>query len=215
MLELAPGIGLTGKVWASGCSAWVPDLSNEPAGSLVRGELAIRLGLRSAFAVPVVASEAGPILGIMTLLSRETLECDEPLLQAMTTLGCQIGLFAERRRAEAELMQVNARLNAVLDASTQVSIIATDPGGMITVFNPGAERMLGYDGRRDGRQVDAPACSTTPGRSRPTPRGCRPSSARRSAGSIPSSSGLAAAATTSASGPTSARTARGSPSCWP
>ena len=56
----------------------------------------------------------------MTFLSREPLECDEPLLQAMTTLGRQIGLFAERRRAEAELTQVNARLNAVLDASTQV-----------------------------------------------------------------------------------------------
>ena len=62
----------------------------------------------------------------------------------MTTLGRQIGLFAERRRTEAELMQVNARLNALLDASTQVSIIAADPDGLITVFNPGAERMLGY-----------------------------------------------------------------------
>ena len=72
------------------------------------------------------------------------LERDEPLLQAMTTLGRQIGLFAERRRTQAELMQVNARLNALLDASTQVSIIATDPDGLITVFNPGAERMLGY-----------------------------------------------------------------------
>ena len=37
--------------------------------------------------------------------------------------------------------------NAVLDASTQVSIIATDPEGLITVFNPGAERMLGYAAR--------------------------------------------------------------------
>ncbi|MGO9600915.1 MAG: PAS domain S-box protein [Isosphaeraceae bacterium] len=52
--------------------------------------------------------------------------------------------MAERRRTQAELMRVNARLNAVLDASTQVSIIATDPDGLITVFNPGAKRMLGY-----------------------------------------------------------------------
>jgi PAS domain S-box-containing protein len=52
--------------------------------------------------------------------------------------------IAERWRAEAELTQVNARLNAVLAASTQVAIIATDPRGLITVFNPGAERMLGY-----------------------------------------------------------------------
>jgi PAS domain S-box-containing protein len=32
----------------------------------------------------------------------------------------------------------------VLDAVTQVSIIATDAGGLITVFNRGAEQMLGY-----------------------------------------------------------------------
>src|SRR5208337_1154634 len=115
-----------------------------PGGRLVRRDLAVRTGLRSAFSFPIIASEAGPILGVMTFLSRESLERDEPLLQAMTTLGRQIGLFAERRRTEAELMQVNARLNALLDASTQVSIIAADRDGLITVFNPGAERMLGY-----------------------------------------------------------------------
>ena len=33
---------------------------------------------------------------------------------------------------------------SVLDAATEVSIIATDPTGTITVFNRGAEKMLGY-----------------------------------------------------------------------
>jgi len=142
--EFSPGVGLTGRVWSTGCSAWIDDLTHEPGGRLVRRELAVRTGLRSAFSFPIMASEAGPILGVMTFLSREPLQRDEPLLQAMTTLGQQIGLFAERRRTQAELMQVNARLNALLDASTQVSIMATDPRGLITVFNPGAERMLGY-----------------------------------------------------------------------
>ena len=32
----------------------------------------------------------------------------------------------------------------VLDAATEQSLIATDPNGLITVFNTGAERMLGY-----------------------------------------------------------------------
>ena len=38
-----------------------------------------------------------------------------------------------------------AWLSAILASATQVSIIATDPKGVITLFNPGAERMLGYD----------------------------------------------------------------------
>ena len=146
-LQFPPGVGLMGCVWSSGCSAWVSDLTREPEGAIDRAALAIRSGLRCEFCIPVIASEMGPTLGVMTFLSRDPHPCDEALLQTMTTLGRQIGLFAERRRTQAELTEVNARLNAVLDASTQVSIIATDAEGLITVFNPGAERMLGYSAR--------------------------------------------------------------------
>jgi diguanylate cyclase (GGDEF)-like protein/PAS domain S-box-containing protein len=57
----------------------------------------------------------------------------------------------ERRRAEetlraSESAAVAARdaLRSVLDATTQYAIIGTDADGLITVFNGGAERMLGY-----------------------------------------------------------------------
>ncbi len=48
-----------------------------------------------------------------------------------------------RRWAQQELARVNAQLQAVLDASHQVAIIATDPEGEITLFNRGAEQMFG------------------------------------------------------------------------
>jgi PAS domain S-box-containing protein len=44
--------------------------------------------------------------------------------------------------SEPDLIQV--RLQALLDAATDVSIIATDPAGLIKVFNTGAEKLLGY-----------------------------------------------------------------------
>ena len=47
-------------------------------------------------------------------------------------------------RELAELREANFQLHALLDASTLNAIIATDPDGLITVFNAGAERMLGY-----------------------------------------------------------------------
>lgn len=47
------------------------------------------------------------------------------------------------RRAQ-ELQQSRDLFAGVLDAATEQSIIATDPQGLITVFNAGAERMLGY-----------------------------------------------------------------------
>src|SRR5690606_36018663 len=49
-----------------------------------------------------------------------------------------------RRRAEQERARVSALLQAVLDSASEISIIATDPGGLISLFNRGAERMLGY-----------------------------------------------------------------------
>ena len=61
-------------------------------------------------------------------------------------IGVQV-IFSDvtdKKRAEIELHQTKARLQAVLDAATQVSVIATDVNGMIDVFNTGAERMLGY-----------------------------------------------------------------------
>jgi diguanylate cyclase (GGDEF)-like protein/PAS domain S-box-containing protein len=52
--------------------------------------------------------------------------------------------ITERKRADQQIAAANAQRKAVLDAATRVSIIATDARGVITVFNSGAERMLGY-----------------------------------------------------------------------
>jgi PAS domain S-box-containing protein len=51
--------------------------------------------------------------------------------------------ITERKRAEVELSGTMALLRAVLDSASEVSVIATDPEFRITVFNRGAERLLG------------------------------------------------------------------------
>ena len=50
----------------------------------------------------------------------------------------------ERKHAAQQVIAANAQRKAVLDAATRVSIIATDASGVITIFNSGAERLLGY-----------------------------------------------------------------------
>lgn len=50
----------------------------------------------------------------------------------------------ESRAVEQRFQETRDRLQALVDSSTQISIIATDLEGTVTVFNPGAERMLGY-----------------------------------------------------------------------
>lgn len=48
------------------------------------------------------------------------------------------------REREQQLRSAHGQLRNVLDAATQVAIIATDLQGVITTFNIGAENMLGY-----------------------------------------------------------------------
>lgn len=50
----------------------------------------------------------------------------------------------ELRAREQELRGTHGQLRGVLNAATQVAIIATDLRGVITTFNAGAEHMLGY-----------------------------------------------------------------------
>jgi len=52
--------------------------------------------------------------------------------------------MSDIKQAERDLTEALTNLQAILDASTQVSIISVDGDGLISTFNKGAERMLGY-----------------------------------------------------------------------
>ncbi len=132
------------RVWATGAPAWVSEIVPPRQGAPGPAMPEALRGLRGMAVVPVADGEKSPLVGLLTLFRREPMQRDEPLLQVLSSLGRQIGLFAERRKALREQVEINTRLNAILDASTQSGIVATDPGGLITIFNAGAERMFGY-----------------------------------------------------------------------
>ncbi|MEO9386716.1 PAS domain S-box protein [Chromobacterium phragmitis] len=50
----------------------------------------------------------------------------------------------KRKQADAEVQRLNLLLANVLRSASEVSIIASDIDGRITIFNAGAQRMLGY-----------------------------------------------------------------------
>ncbi|MAM88794.1 MAG: hypothetical protein CME36_15930 [unclassified Hahellaceae] len=64
--------------------------------------------------------------------------------------GSQVGAavvmhdFGALKEAVEQSAKTSAHLKAVVDASTETSIIATDRSGLITLFNTGASRILGY-----------------------------------------------------------------------
>ncbi|MGC9029737.1 MAG: PAS domain S-box protein [Desulfomonilaceae bacterium] len=52
--------------------------------------------------------------------------------------------ITDQKRTERALAEAVSQFEGLLQAATQVSIIATDVNGIIRVFNTGSERMLGY-----------------------------------------------------------------------
>jgi PAS domain S-box-containing protein len=53
-------------------------------------------------------------------------------------------LFQQLHQRDLQTRTAQQDLQAVLDAATQVAIVATDQAGRVTVFNIGAQRMLGW-----------------------------------------------------------------------
>ena len=80
--------------------------------------------------------------GLRTIIVSKTLATDpdgKPIL-----IGA-VADVTEQRHAEYAMLQTNRKLQSVLDAATEIAIIATDTQGVIKTFNRGAEKMLGYD----------------------------------------------------------------------
>ena len=59
-------------------------------------------------------------------------------------IDCTVENITDQVRIEQDLRQCSSRYGELLDAVTTYSIIGTDPDGLLTIFNNGSERMLGY-----------------------------------------------------------------------
>jgi PAS domain S-box-containing protein len=133
-LVLEPGQGLPGKVWAARAPTWVGDVAE----SLVfqRGRAATSMGLRAGLGFPIVLGDRA--LGVMEFFTTQPETPDEPLLEAMSVIGSQIGQFLERKGAERAVLRSEASRAAILQAALDC-VITMDHLGHIVEFNPAAE----------------------------------------------------------------------------
>jgi PAS domain S-box-containing protein len=75
---------------------------------------------------------------------------------AELTANLVVKQFEETEKVLHRFQVANAQRKAVLDSATRISIIATNKDGVITVFNTGAEHLLGYSAQEIiGKQTPA------------------------------------------------------------
>ncbi|WP_339080459.1 PAS domain S-box protein [Pseudomonas sp. TMP9] len=89
---------------------------------------------------------AGQCFGTICYASSEAHRSafDEADKEFMRLFARWVSATLERMQQEEKTRDARRYLQAVLDSATGVSIITTDTAGLITLFNAGAERLLGY-----------------------------------------------------------------------
>ena len=96
----ASGVGLPGRVLATGSAAWVTDVAQDD--NYPRALAAIACGLVSAMAFPVMIG--AEVVGVLEFYAGSALSLDEKLLHVAAQVGIQLGRVIERRRAEDKLI---------------------------------------------------------------------------------------------------------------
>ena len=97
--------------------------------------------MHGAFGFPIKVGN--DVWGVVEFFTWDVATPDADLLATMSTVGSQLGQFVARKRVEREIIQEQRRTRAILDSALD-AVIVMDHHGIITEFNPAAERTFGY-----------------------------------------------------------------------
>ena len=148
-LEFRAGVGIPGRAWASGRIDRTPAHVDSPD-RFPRLDAALDLGLRAAMAIPIAAGPGKEVLAVAELQTLEFNDQSELLAELVESFAEQLAAFILRRRSEARIRAAEAdtaRLRshfAEVVAGSQDAVLSKDLEGILTSWNPAAERLYGY-----------------------------------------------------------------------
>jgi PAS domain S-box-containing protein len=135
---LQRGIGIPGRVWASGQPVWIPDVSEDS--NVSRAATAFTDNLHGAFAVPIKLSDE--FFGVIEFFSRQVLRPDDSLLQMIDGISLQIAQFIRHQQAHEALRESEKRFQTLANNMSQLAWMA-NADGWIFWYN---QRWLDYTG---------------------------------------------------------------------
>ena len=125
--RLDGGAGGPGRVLSSGRPAWIADVSREPR--FPRAAEAKKAGLKSAVAFPVPAGDRTG--AVVEFFSREAMKANEQLLEAMVSIGTELGRAFERSRELSMARQAAELYRSVVETSPDAIMVADLNGTML------------------------------------------------------------------------------------
>jgi len=132
------GQGLPGKVWDTEKAQFILDVTKDPG--FLRASQAEKIGLRSAFAFPVMFG--GKVLAVKVFFSKDEREINNNYLDMMTAIGNQLGQFIVAKSIEEETERQKKFLQLILDTVSD-GILVCDAEGKFILTNPTARELVG------------------------------------------------------------------------
>ena len=106
---LSAGVGLPGRVLASGEPTWIPDVMQDE--NFPRAKLAQDIGVRAAFGFPILVGSE--IAAVLEFFAAHSSPPNPRLLEVMGHVGTQLGRAVERERAARALHQSQKRYESI------------------------------------------------------------------------------------------------------
>ncbi|MBA2564070.1 MAG: PAS domain S-box protein [Gemmatimonadetes bacterium] len=136
---MASGVGLPGRVLASGKAIWVEDVRVDP--EFVRTLQGADIGVRASFAFPLMSGLE--VVGVLEFFCGDIVAPDPRLLEVAEHIGIQLGVVLQRATAERALRESEVRFRSVAQSAND-AIISADAAGRIVFWNRGAAAIFGY-----------------------------------------------------------------------
>ena len=139
MMRFARGVGLPGRVWATGLPIFVCDLCEDP--TFNRADLAKEEGLVSGLGFPVAMNNR--VLGVIVLFHDKPNHPVQNQLNTLTAIGAQIGQFIQRKNVEESLRRSEETFRNTFDFAS-IGMAQVAPDGRWLKVNRAICDLVGY-----------------------------------------------------------------------